>query len=225
MKYADFLFARFKGLSPRERVLLVGALLVAVWLLFDFTLFRPQQTQARLLRDKIAQQQIDVEALNKAVQALSISQKTDPLAKQRAERDELRNTFAQAQSLITNASVNVRMSEVIRTIVASRPGLTLVSLKTIPSEPFFKGAAVMAVAPASGAKAGAVESTPTLYRHGVEVVLKGTYASLVPYLRELERNADGIFWSQVKLDVGTYPETTLRMTIFTLSARPELPLG
>jgi MSHA biogenesis protein MshJ len=214
MKYADFLFKRFKALAPRERLLLVGAVLVVVWLLFDFALLRPQQAQARQLRDKLVQQQTEVEALNAAVQALSSSQRVDPLARQRAERDELVKTFAQGQSLIAHASANVRMSEVIRTMVASRPGLTLVSLKTIPPETFFKGSA-----------AGATEPAPALYKHGVEVALKGTYVSLLPYLRELERNAGGVFWSQVKLDVGVYPEATLRMTVFTLSARPELPLG
>jgi MSHA biogenesis protein MshJ len=221
MKYAHFFLSRFKALTQRERLLLVGAVLVAVWLLFDFALLRPQQAQARLLRDKLVQQHAEVEALNVAVQALSKAQKVDPLAKQRAERDELRNTFAQAQTLIAHATANVRMSEVIRTMVATRPGLTLVSLKTLPPETFFKGS----VAPGPKAAAADAGPTPALYKHGVEIVVKGTYVSLVPYLRELERNADGIFWSQVKLDVGAYPEATLRMTIHTLSARPELPLG
>jgi MSHA biogenesis protein MshJ len=160
------------------------------------------------------------------VRALSNAQKVDPLAKQRAERDELRGTLAQAQLLLAQASTNMQMSEVIRTMVAARPGVTLVSLKTAPSETFFKSPAMPAAA-ASGAKVAAAESAtmPTLYKHGVEIVLKGTYVSLVPYLRELEGNAAGIFWSQVKLDVGAYPEATLRMTVYTLSARQELPLG
>ena len=48
---------------------------------------------------------------------------------------------------------------------------------------------------------------------------------LVDAMQELERNGSGIFWGNVKLDVISYPDSSLRMTIYTLSARPELPLG
>jgi MSHA biogenesis protein MshJ len=63
-----------------------------------------------------------------------------------------------------------------------------------------------------------------LYKHGVEVAVKGRYASLLPYLQGLERNANGVFWSSVRLDVQQYPDLTLRMTLHTLSVQPELLL-
>jgi MSHA biogenesis protein MshJ len=229
MKYLEPVITKFRALNARERLLVLAVLAGLVYLVFEVALFRPQALQARAFRQKIAQQQSELTGLNAALQALSLPNQADPLAGQRAERDELRSTFMQAQAVIANASANVRMGELIRSMVSARPGLTLVSLKTLPVETFFRGTATPAVMPAAGAApaTGATPATtlPTLYKHGIEVTVQGEYLALIPYLQDLERNSSGVFWDNVRLDVVTYPDATLKMTVHTLSARPELPLG
>lgn len=232
MKYLRPLMSQFAALTLRERMLAIAALLGVIYFLFDLTVIRPQQAQAKALREKIAQKETQIDTFNKALQALSAPAKEDPLAKQRAERDELRNSFGEAETLIAHASANVRIGDVIRSMAASRPGLTLASLKTLPVETFFRGTAGAAAplapvfaSPLSSSGAAPVPVVPALYKHGIEVTVRGSYPALVAYMQELERNGAGIFWGNVKLDVITYPDASLKMTIYTLSARPELPLG
>ena len=228
MKHLRPLLSQFAALSLRERMLAIVAFLGVAYFVIDFAVIRPQQTQAKVLRAKITQQEVEISAFSKALQALSAPAKVDPLAKQRAERDELRNSFAEAEALIAHASANVRIGEVIRSMAAARPGLALTSLKTLPVETFFRGSLVPAASSASTASSSLSASgaaVPALYKHGIEVTVQGSYPALVAYMQELERNGAGIFWGNVKLDVVAYPDSSLKMTIYTLSARPELPLG
>ena len=223
MIYLNRIFKQFMALSLRERLLSIAGIAAVVYFLFDLTLVQPQQRQTKALREKISQQESELSAFAKAMQALSDGGTADPLALQRAERDELRNKFAQAESVIGRATAEVRLGEVIRSMIAAKPGLTLVSLKTLPVETFFKPAAVPA-APASSVVPVSSIVLPTLYKHGIDVTVRGSYVTLIPYLQELERNSN-LFWGNVRIDVATHPDATLKLTIFTLSARPELPLG
>jgi MSHA biogenesis protein MshJ len=231
MKYLKPLFTQFKALNTRERFLTVAAFLGVVYFLFDTALIRPQATQAKEARQKIAQHELELVAVTQALQSQIAAAQTDPLARQRAQRDEMRATFAEAEALLGRATVDVRMGDVVRTMVATRPGLTLVSLKTIPSESFFQPPAAAAAAPASAASASAAPTAPAappmpaLYKHGVEVTVQGSYPALLAYMQQLERNTSGMFWGNVRLDATGYPEATLRMSVYTLSARPEQPLG
>ena len=236
MKYLAPILAQFKALKTRERVLVVAAAVGVLYFVFDIGWIRPQKAEAKVLQARLAQQAVELEALNKALRTLTAQRPTDPLASQRAERDELLNTTTQAELLISRANANVRTGDVIRSFVASRPGLTLVSLRTLPSEVFFQPPAVPPAGGASGAKSsppssGAPTATttlapvPALYRHGIEITVQGNFLTLMPYLQQLQRETDGIFWSGAKLDVVGYPDVTLKMTIYTLSARPELPVG
>lgn len=226
MKYLTPLLVQFKALNTRERFLTVAAFLGVLYFIFDFALLRPQSAQTRELRQKIERQETELAAAAQALKTLSAASAADPLAKQRAQRDEMRATFAEAEALMGRVSTDVRMGDVVRAMVAARPGLTLVSLRTLPAEQFFQGPA--APAPAAGASAPvapAASAVPPLYKHGIEVTVQGSYPALVAYMQQLERNGGAMFWGNVKLDVVGYPEAVLKMSVFTLSPRSEQPLG
>jgi MSHA biogenesis protein MshJ len=224
MNQLSQIFKQFMTLKMRERVLAVVAFLGVLYFLFDLTLLGPQRTQAKELRAKLVEQEATLAGYNTALQALVAAKDADPLAPKRAERDALRATLTQAEAVMGRASADTRMGEVVRTLVASTPGVALVSFKTLPVEALAGGVAAVAVAPA-GAASGAMLTATPLFKHGVEVTLKGKYVDLIPYLQGLERNASGIFWGNVKLTVLAYPDATLTLTVYTLSTRPELPLG
>ncbi len=239
----DQLSSLFFGLKPRERALAIAAALGIIYFLFDVALIKPQKAQAKVLRETIAQQETEIAAVTTALQALRDAKRNDPLAAQRQERDALRGTLTAAEAVMARASSDVRMGEVIRTITAATPGLTLVSLKTLPVESFFTAPAAIApgaaaaaaaataasqsTAPRAAASAASAPAAPmsALYKHGVDVTVQGRYVNLIPYLQGLERNARGVFWGDIKLDVLAYPDATLKMTVYTLSALPELPLN
>ena len=55
------------------------------------------------------------------------------------------------------------------------------------------------------------------HRHGVEVVLQGSYADMVQYMQALQAMPTRVFWGKAQLAADTYPGATLTLTLYTLS--------
>lgn len=72
-----------------------------------------------------------------------------------------------------------------------------------------------AAAPASAVPAP--KAREMLYRHGVEMVLQGSYLDMVAYMEALERLPVQLFWGKAQLDAGSYPVAKLTLTLYTLS--------
>ena len=78
-----------------------------------------------------------------------------------------------------------------------------------------------AVTPAAGggsasAAAGAPGQSAGIFKHGVELVLQGSYAELSAYLERIERAPAQMFWARAVLDAEAYPQLTLTISIFTI---------
>jgi MSHA biogenesis protein MshJ len=72
-------------------------------------------------------------------------------------------------------------------------------------------------AAAGAAKAPIVAAPPLLYRHGVRLVLQGSYLDMVAYLEALEALPSQLFWGGATLDADKYPQARLTLTLYTLS--------
>ncbi|MPQ57504.1 type II secretion system protein M [Duganella sp. FT27W] len=72
--------------------------------------------------------------------------------------------------------------------------------------------------PGPGSVAGAeVKAPELLYRHGVEIVVQGSYLEMINYMQALEALPVQLFWGGARLDAQQYPEARLTLTLYTLS--------
>ena len=69
-----------------------------------------------------------------------------------------------------------------------------------------------------------VQSGAELYRHGLEMTLRGTYFDLMQYLSDLERMPARLLWGAVELQVEQYPDVRLTLQVHTLSTQRSLGL-
>lgn len=222
------IFDQFFALPVRERVLVVFALSGIIFLFADYAWIRPQQAQARKLHDRVEQQENEIGQLSRNMQVFTSPPSPNANAGLRAERDRLRAITDEVDKILQRASSDVRMGEIVRTVTANSPAVTLVSLRTMPSQKFFAGnaqeiakAIPQAPKPGSSAPAAAPMVLPTIYRHGVEITLRGPYGALVPYVNALEKSMPGVYWGSAKLDAAAYPDNTLKLVMYTLSTQPE----
>ncbi|MYN07892.1 type II secretion system protein GspM [Pseudoduganella aquatica] len=83
-----------------------------------------------------------------------------------------------------------------------------------------------APANAAGAAAAPPGATPVpapakqeelLYRHGVQLVLQGSYLDMVNYMEALEHMPSQLFWGKATLEAEDYPKARLTLTLYTLS--------
>jgi MSHA biogenesis protein MshJ len=219
----------FFALPRRERVIAllgIAALIVAV---IEFSWVRPQRLQARDLQARMAATDGKIASVAEALKARSAPPPAQAAAALRAERDALRVRVKSAEEVLRSAAADVKMTDIVRTFVAGAPGVTVGTMRTVPSTVYFapppppapEAIPAKGAAPVPAAPAASVPTLPTIYRHGIEVELKGAYPALVNALAGLEGAAPTAVWSTARLSVQKFPDATLRLTLFTLSLNPE----
>ena len=79
------------------------------------------------------------------------------------------------------------------------------------------------MSPGAGAPTDAAQGRAKLagarevFRHTVEISVKGSYFDLLDYIAALERMPQRVFWEGFELSVAQYPQSVLKLTIYTLS--------
>jgi MSHA biogenesis protein MshJ len=113
-----------------------------------------------------------------------------------------------------------RIAPLLESILRANGRLKLVSLKTLPVTTL-NDAAPQPAAPAAPAAAAAappvVKAPDLLYRHGVELTVRGSYLDMVDYMHALETLPTQLFWGKAQLDAEAYPNVRLTLTLYTLS--------
>jgi MSHA biogenesis protein MshJ len=56
-----------------------------------------------------------------------------------------------------------------------------------------------------------------VFKHGVEITIEGNYLDLLDYVAELEKMPWHVLWSKAALNAEHYPDSQLKLTVYTLS--------
>ncbi len=209
---------RFAALQPREKILVVAALAVAI-LFGGYSLWiEPGMLQADRLKKTLAQQQAEQAQLQDQVAALAV-RNSDPDSANREALQRLRAEVAATEGAIGAFGNTLvppqRIPALLQTLLARHRGLTLVSLATLPPRP-------LGELPASQ-EPGQQKSEPTplpggnLYKHGIEIKLAGSYQDLLAYVAELDASPRKLLRGGMRLVVKQHPVSELTLTIYTLS--------
>ena len=225
------LAARIDALSLRERVMLFAATAAAYVFLMHFIGLGPMFAKQDLLRTQIVQQQNNLEGIDNEISEKVKAAQVDPDAPARERIAAVRaQTEALAVSLraMQNGLVPPeRMAPLVEAILRANGRLQLASMRTLPVEPVHgsgKPAAAgstagSAVDTAANAAPAAVANAPAalLYRHGVEVTVRGNYLDMIGYMAALESMPTQLFWGGARLETETWPTSRLTLTLYTLS--------
>lgn len=215
MKPFDIAIAKFAGLARREQLLVAGALAISLYFLVDLSLLGPQQKKIERLRQQDQAHKSELLTINKALaETEDLAKGAAPPADDRAVLDGLKKQIADAEAIYTQLDGSAsQIGALVAELLEASPGLTLVSLKTLPVTPFL-GAENK---PDSGANA-------VIYKHGVEVRIKGNYLTLLSYMENLQKHPHPLFWAEAGLDASAPPDAVLKLVIYSLSRQSNAPL-
>lgn len=227
-EYWEKLAVRIDALSLRERAMAFGiAALVLVSLVNSF-LVDPQFSQQKKLAQKVNEDQQQIAAMQAEIRQRVMSHDVDPDASIRLRLQQLLQQSAKIKTELTgmqNGLVSPDKMPMLLEDLLKRDGrLSLKSLKTLSvsllNEPLEAAPApgvVQAARPEPKDKAEHAEPKSAVYKHGVEIVVVGSYADITNYLEQLERMPWQLFWAKARLNVDAYPDSSLTLTLFTLS--------
>lgn len=198
---------RVDGLTLRERVLLFGALVIVTYTAIVVGLIRPLEHRAQRVASRLAavhRQTIATDARLDRVLAPAAQ------AREAAMRRRLSQRVAQLEDHLRRLTAGLvpahDMPGLMQHVLAETPGVTLVSLVNQGTVPIRRSP----------------KSQPFLYRHEMTLVVRGSYPALVRYLTALTRTKRRVLWGRVALVAHRYPFSTVRLHLYTLSARKAL---
>lgn len=217
------LSARFMAMPQRERYLLPGALCFAILMLGHLLLIEPARKQHRLIQAQYSQESNELIVAQTQLKALN-AKLANPDAELHTQLAELRtqtraadDQFKQLQSSLVPAH---EMSQWLAGLLQAQRGLQLTGLRSLPVSSVADLVAAKAAPAASAASSPGDSTTPRdtwLYRHGVEVTLRGNYADLHAYLKTLEQLPRRVYWGELKINAQDSPAVVMTLTVYTIS--------
>ena len=210
----------------RERVLILVTASVVVFMLIQSLLLGPVLAERRRLVQETRNDQAETGKMSAQVRTLIRDKTADPDVALKTKLAEFGARQAQLQRQIDAQSAELvppqKMPAVLEKILANNPRLQLIEVKTLPRVSIsIEKPAAPGEQGAQGRepKAAAVdEKNPNeIYRHGVEVTMRGSYLDLLAYLMQIESLPVRMFWDRLSLSVTTYPTVTMRLVVYTIS--------
>lgn len=216
---------RVNGLQLRERVLLLGAALMLTSYLWDKVYLQPLDARRQALLAEVQSASESLQRVEKAAEEWVATASIDPDAAARAHLAELGEQLKAAHSSVEAKAgrmvVPEQMPEILKTVLSRFHELEFVSLEGLKVEQ-------VALAPPGGAPpntgiaAGKTPGQATdkaygVYRHGIRIRFKGSFAATVDYLHALERLPVGFYWDTVELRTDESPEVEGALVVFTVS--------
>jgi MSHA biogenesis protein MshJ len=216
------LATRVDALTLRERVLLFAATAAVYVFLMHFFGLGPMLAKQELLRAQIVQQQNKLEGVDNEIGDKVKAAQVDPdaptrerIAAVRAQTDALATSLRAMQNGLVPPE---RMAPLVEAILRANGRLQLVSLRTLPVEPIEGKAKPQAATTAATADTPvAARPAALLYRHGVEVTVRGNYLDMIGTMAALESMPTQLFWGAARLEAETWPSSRLTLTLYTLS--------
>ncbi|HKO87582.1 MAG TPA: hypothetical protein VJU83_03590 [Burkholderiales bacterium] len=208
---------RLDGMSLRERVIVFFATTFILLFILKMLFSDPVTDRQKEIARDIAQKQVDARQIQDEVQKILGPRPDDP---DNARQERIKELQAQVAALDARLAAKQRelvppeeVTGMLEEMLRRERKLDLVGLRSLAPEPIFDEEKL------TTAEDGTQTKTPRLqvYRHGVEVTVRGSYFDLLRYLDDLEQMPLRLFWRDVVIDGDDYPVITMKLSVYTLS--------
>ena len=210
----DKIVARIEGFSLRERALIFFAVAILVASLVDTVFLEPLLNKQKNISAQVVQQQEKMKEVQAQIANLVQARQADASSPQRERIRALRQQIAEGDAYLKSRRDKLvppeKMAQLLEQVLNRNGRLQLVALNTLPVSLLIEPSVDAAAVQMTGAE-------KQIYKHGVTITVRGSYADLVQYLTALEKLPTQMFWGVAKMDVVQYPAVELTLTLYTLS--------
>ena len=217
-QYWAALNAKIETLALRERVLIFCALAFLLITLVNMVFLEPLLAEQKKLSAQVVQQQEKMKEIQAQITTLLQAKKNNEDSPQRVLLTQLKNQIMEGETYLQSRRDRLvppeEMAGLLEQVLTRNGQLQLVSLRSLPVSPLIENANTDADASAAQST-GVPESQ--VFKHGVQITVRGSYLDLLQYLTALEQLPVQMFWGMAKMNVGQHPVAELTLTLYTLS--------
>jgi len=204
------LIDKVNGMSLRERVLVFAAAAFMLVSLTKVVFLDPLLNDQKKLSEKVQQQGEKVKEIQAQIDASTLAKRNIENSPLRYRLDQAKQQLADGdaylQSLRNNLVTPVKMAELLEQVLNKNGRLRLLSLQTLPVAPLT----------ISTSSATAMQGKE-IFKHSVEITVRGSYMDLLQYLTEIEHLPTQMFWGKAEMNVEQHPDVNLKVIVYTLS--------
>ena len=205
------------ALTLRERLFVFAAALIVTGGAWEAFLAAPLEAREQLASEQVEATRERIEQLNTSVQ-LAARGMSDGMPDHRDRLRALRERVAAAEETVriftTDLVAPDQMRFVLEDLIRRQRGLELVSISNLAVRPMVDEAQAAEQPVADG-------RGPSLYRHGVVLVLEGSYLDGLSYLEAIERLPWQLYWTRLEVETDEYPRSRIVIELNTLSLEEE----
>ena len=203
------LVAKIDDMSLRERAMLFASISLVVLLIAYVALIDPVLRKQKSLIDRANRDQNQITEVRAHIEQIVRGSDGQARHPEQVAIDALAAKIAALDAALASRQSGLiapeRLPALLKDILARSKAVELDSLRVLPGVPVRTGA-----------------GETSLYRHGVELTVRGAYLDLLRFLEELEKRSSVLLWGGVEVQVEQYPEVRLRLVIQTLSRNASL---
>lgn len=222
-QYWDKLSSKVDAMSKRERVLIFASLTVLVLSLVDTFMLEPVFMSQKELRVQLVQQTASLAELQ--AQVITVVQENSPNSNSplRIQLNRVKKELGEGKAFLQSNRDHLvqpeKMAAHLRQLLNRNGRLQLVSLQTMAVTPLIEEAVMSTIGQVVNPEIQQPVSVTSkqVFKHGVQLTLRGSYLDLLNYLTELERLPQQMYWAKAEMQVVKYPVTELTLVLYTLS--------
>ncbi len=218
-QYWELVRGKIDDMSLRERVMVFLAVAFVVITVMNVLLLDPLFAKQKAMSEQVTQQQEKLKALQAQMQALLQAKKDNQLSPLHQHIESLKQTLADQEAYLQSRRDRLvapeKMAELLQQVLSKHGSLQLVEMKTLP-------VGLLIEKPKNPDQGGqsdveALDNRQQIFKHGVQISLRGRYAELAGYVSALEGLPTQMFWGEANLKTEQYPDAVLTLTLYTLS--------
>lgn len=218
-QYWEKFSTKVDDLALRERVLIFAAAAFFLVTLVNAFFLDPLLAQQKKLSAQVVQQQEKMKEIQAQIEALLQAKKGDAVSPERLRLSQLKQQIAEGDAYLQSSRERLvqpeKMAGLLEQVLGRNGRLQLVSLQTLAVTPLIE----QVDSKDANAPLAAADMAPErqVYKHGVQITVRGSYLDLLQYLTSLEKLPVQMFWGMAKMNVVQHPVAELTLTIYTLS--------
>lgn len=221
MRYWELARARIDNMSLRERAMIFAAAAFVAISLMNSLLLDPLTARQKALSAQANQQQEKMKELQAQMQGLLQAKRDDEQSPLRDRLTQLKRQLQEQDGYLQSRRDRLvepdKMAGLLKQVLNKNGGLQLVALKTLPVGLLIEKPQAENLAGQAATAGNADNGQKKIFKHGVQITVRGGYLDLLRYVGALEKLPAQTFWGEASLSVERYPDSVLTLTLYTLS--------
>lgn len=209
------LIKRIDAFNKRERIMLLFASIVCMYMIFDSIFLHPIQEETKNYTNQMISLNSQISNIEAQVNNIINENQIDPDKANKAILARLKQDITAIDGKLNNVTLGLispkQMPGVLEDVLVKSKNIKLVRMESIPVVSLVKQVSDESAEPTKESVSAGI------FRHGLLIEVKGSYMDTLSLLTSLEQLKWKLYWDLIEFKTEKYPDAKVVIKVYTLS--------